>query len=118
VDPFAKILDDLKPRFIHHPECKLLLPELLWKLGYDLDETSFDVPRLRTSTSNDFLGTGISYAFHPHRDTWYSAPQCQTLQGRRVSVLIFAPCISTTSFPRAALPKSIPPVPARVSVIF
>jgi ectoine hydroxylase-related dioxygenase (phytanoyl-CoA dioxygenase family) len=37
----------------------------------------FDVPRLRTSTSNDYLTTGIAYAFHPHRDTWYSAPPCQ-----------------------------------------
>ena len=77
VDQFAKILADLKPRFIHHPECKRLLPELLRELGCDLDKTYFDVPRLRTSTSNNFLSTGISYAFHPHRDTWYSAPQCQ-----------------------------------------
>jgi ectoine hydroxylase-related dioxygenase (phytanoyl-CoA dioxygenase family) len=35
------------------------------------------VPRLRTSTSNDYLTSGISYAFHPHRDTWYSAPFSQ-----------------------------------------
>ena len=77
VDQFSKILADLKPRFIHHPECKRLLPELLRELGCDLDKTYFDVPRLRTSTSDNFLSTGISYAFHPHRDTWYSAPQCQ-----------------------------------------
>lgn len=77
VDQFAKILADLKPRFIHHPNCKRLLPELLRELGCDLDKTYFDLPRLRTSTSNNFLSTGISYAFHPHRDTWYSAPQCQ-----------------------------------------
>ena len=25
----------------------------------------------------DYLTSGISYAFHPHRDTWYSAPFCQ-----------------------------------------
>jgi hypothetical protein len=24
-----------------------------------------------------FLSSGIAYAFHPHRDTWYSAPMCQ-----------------------------------------
>jgi hypothetical protein len=77
VDRFAKILADLKPRFIHHPECKRLLPKLLRNLGCDVEKTYFDVPRLRTSTSNNFLSTGISYAFHPHRDTWYSAPQCQ-----------------------------------------
>jgi len=47
------------------------------ELGCDIDDTYFDVPRLRTSTSNNYLTTGIAYAFHPHRDTWYSAPQCQ-----------------------------------------
>jgi len=25
----------------------------------------------------DYLKSGIAYAFHPHRDTWYSAPFCQ-----------------------------------------
>jgi ectoine hydroxylase-related dioxygenase (phytanoyl-CoA dioxygenase family) len=29
---------------------------------------------MRTSTSDDYLTSGISYAFHPHRDCWYSAP--------------------------------------------
>src|SRR5437763_12925602 len=32
---------------------------------------------MRTSTSHGYLTSGIAYAFHPHRDTWYSAPQCQ-----------------------------------------
>lgn len=74
---YAEILGELKPRFIHHSECKKLLPEILESLGCDSDETYFDVPRLRTATSNDYLSTGIAYAFHPHRDTWYSAPLCQ-----------------------------------------
>ncbi len=77
VERFASILSELKPKFIHHPECKRIIPTLLEELGCDLQKTYFDVPRLRTSTSDDFLSTGISYAFHPHRDTWYSAPQCQ-----------------------------------------
>ena len=77
VERFVEILADLKPRFIHHPECKRILPKLLQELDCNLDKTYFDVPRLRTSTSSNFLNTGISYAFHPHRDTWYSAPQCQ-----------------------------------------
>ena len=46
-------------------------------IGCDLDQIHFDIPRMRTSTSNDYLTTGIAYAFHPHRDTWYSAPMCQ-----------------------------------------
>ncbi len=77
VEEFARLLGDLKPRFIHHPACKRLLPSILAGLGCDLQETYFDVPRLRSATSNDYLSTGIAYAFHPHRDTWYSAPLCQ-----------------------------------------
>ncbi|GAA4561701.1 hypothetical protein [Planotetraspora kaengkrachanensis] len=74
VEEFAALLSQLKPRFIHHPQCKKLLPLVMEELGCELDRTYFDVPRLRTSTSNDYLTSGISYAFHPHRDCWYSAP--------------------------------------------
>ncbi|MET8047221.1 hypothetical protein ABZU75_06425 [Streptosporangium sp. NPDC005286] len=74
VEEFADLLARLKPRFIHHPRCKELLPAVLRELGCDLERTYFDVPRLRTSTSHDYLTSGISYAFHPHRDCWYSAP--------------------------------------------
>jgi hypothetical protein len=77
VEEFAAVLAQLKPKFIHHPECKRLLPALLADLGCDLGQTYFDVPRLRSSTSDNYLTTGIAYAFHPHRDTWYSAPMCQ-----------------------------------------
>jgi len=77
VEQFAAILAELKPKFIHHPTSKKLIQSLLSEMGCDLDKTYFDVPRLRTSTSNDYLNSGISYAFHPHRDTWYSAPFCQ-----------------------------------------
>lgn len=77
VEKYAAILEGLKPKFIHHPKAKELIPALMKELGCDPDKTYFDVPRLRTSTSNNYLTTGIAYAFHPHRDTWYSAPQCQ-----------------------------------------
>ncbi|MEU8244851.1 hypothetical protein [Nonomuraea sp. NPDC048916] len=77
VEDFAKLLVDLKPRFIHHPRCKELLPAVVEEHGCDLGDTYFDVPRLRTSTSDDYLVSGISYAFHPHRDCWYSAPFSQ-----------------------------------------
>lgn len=74
---YAQILAQLKPAFIHHAECKRLLPELLAELGCDPERTYFDVPRLRSVTSHGYLTTGIAYDFHPHRDTWYSAPFCQ-----------------------------------------
>ncbi len=74
---FAEILGVLKPKFIHHEESKRLLRLLLADLGCDPEQTYFDVPRLRSSTSDGYLTTGIAYAWHPHRDTWYSAPPCQ-----------------------------------------
>lgn len=77
VTEYAALLAELRPRFIHHPDCKRLLPEILTALGCDQANTYFDVPRMRSSTSDNFLTTGIAYAFHPHRDTWYSAPMCQ-----------------------------------------
>jgi hypothetical protein len=77
VEQFADLLGKLKPAFIHHPESKRHLRTVLQDFGCDLDKTYFDVPRLRTSTSDRYLTTGIAYAWHPHRDTWYSAPPCQ-----------------------------------------
>jgi hypothetical protein len=77
VELFAEILGELKPRFIHHAESKQHVRSILDELGCDLEQTYFDVPRLRSSTSDSFLTTGIAYAWHPHRDTWYSAPACQ-----------------------------------------
>ena len=77
VGSYAALLGELKPRFIHHPESKRLIQCILAELGCDLGMYYFDVPRLRSSTSDNFLTSGIAYAWHPHRDTWYSAPQCQ-----------------------------------------
>jgi hypothetical protein len=73
----AEILAVLKPRFIHHPKAKEHVRGMLTELGCDLEKTYFDVPRLRTAFPGDYLKSGIAYAFHPHRDTWYSAPFCQ-----------------------------------------
>ena len=73
----AEILGVLKPQFIHHPKAKEYLRGMLVELGCDLEKTYFDVPRMRTAFPGDYLKSGIAYAFHPHRDTWYSAPFCQ-----------------------------------------
>jgi phytanoyl-CoA dioxygenase PhyH len=77
VEQYADILIKLKPFFIHHPESKKLMRDIFTDMGCDLEETFFDVPKMRSSTSNNYLTTGIAYAWHPHRDTWYSAPPCQ-----------------------------------------
>lgn len=77
VEKYVEILAQLKPAFIHHPKSKQLIQGILKESGCDLSKTYFDVPRLRTATSDRYLTAGIAYAFHPHRDTWYSAPLCQ-----------------------------------------
>ncbi len=77
VEEYAAILAELKPKFIHHPRAKECIQRMLREYGCDPSKTYFDVPRMRSSTSDDYLTAGIAYAFHPHRDTWYSAPMCQ-----------------------------------------
>lgn len=77
VEQYAEILVKLKPGFIHHPESKRLMRDIFEEMGCDLEKTYFDVPKMRSSTSNNYLTTGIAYAWHPHRDTWYSAPLSQ-----------------------------------------
>jgi hypothetical protein len=77
VEKYVEILAALKPKFIHHPRCKELIRDMLSELGCDIEKTYFDVPRLRTMTSGDYLTAGLAYAFHPHRDTWFSAPPSQ-----------------------------------------
>jgi hypothetical protein len=77
VEEYAGILSKLKPMFINHPKSKQYIQEIVKEFGCDPRKTYFDVPRMRTSTSDGYLTTGIAYAWHPHRDTWYSAPQCQ-----------------------------------------
>ena len=77
VERYAALLGKLKPAFIHHPESKRHLQNIFVELGCDLEKTYFDVPRMRSSTSDGYLTTGIAFAWHPHRDTWFSAPPCQ-----------------------------------------
>ncbi len=77
VERYIEILKTLKPAFIHHPRCKELIRSILDEAACDLEKVFFDVPRLRTATSDAYLTSGLAYAFKPHRDTWYSPPQCQ-----------------------------------------
>lgn len=77
VEEYVSIVAPLKPKFIHAPETKQLLSAILRDFGCDLETTYFDVPRLRMVTHGGYLTSGVGYAHHPHRDTWYSAPMCQ-----------------------------------------
>ena len=77
VEEYVAVLTRLKPVFINHPRSKELLQQILTEMDCDPEQTYFDVPRMRTATSDGYLKSGIAYAFHPHRDSWYSAPMCQ-----------------------------------------
>ena len=74
VEDFAAIFTKLKPEFIHHPSSWRGIADMLIRNGCDPERTYLDVPRLRISTSHGYLTSGVAYAHHPHRDTWWSAP--------------------------------------------
>ena len=77
VERFVEIFAPVKPAFIHHDKTKAILRKLVAHYGCDLAETYVDVPRLRGVTSGGYLTSGVGFAHHPHRDTWYSAPLAQ-----------------------------------------
>jgi hypothetical protein len=74
VEAFAAIFAALKPAFIHHAASWRTIADALLDWGWDAERTYLDVPRLRISTSHGYLTSGVAYAHHPHRDTWWSAP--------------------------------------------
>ena len=77
VEEYVALVAPLKPAFIHHSETMKLLRRVVQELGCGLEETFVDVPRLRMVTSDAYLTSGVGYAHHLHRDTWYSAPMAQ-----------------------------------------
>lgn len=77
VEDSVAILATLKPGFIHDPLTQRALQRIFLDLGCDPYQTYQDVPRLRVAYPAEYLATGLAYAHHPHRDTWYSAPSCQ-----------------------------------------
>lgn len=77
VERFVEIFAPVKPAFIHHPRTKSLIAAAVTDLGCDRERTYLDVPRFRGVTSHGYLTSGVGYAHHAHRDTWYSAPMCQ-----------------------------------------
>ncbi len=77
VEKFVEIFAPVKPQFIHDPRTKQLFQRVIEDLGCDSSKTCIDVPRLRAVTHGGYLTSGVGYAHHPHRDTWYSAPMCQ-----------------------------------------
>lgn len=77
VEDFVAAVGPLKSRFTNDARTKELVREILQDCGLDLRQSYFDVPRLRVVTSDQFLTSGVGYAYKAHRDTWYSSPPAQ-----------------------------------------
>ncbi len=77
VEEYVAICAPLKPAFIHNDRTKELVRGVIEDFGCELEDIYQDVPRLRMVTSDGYLTSGVGYAHHPHRDTWYAAPMCQ-----------------------------------------
>ena len=77
VEDFVDRFAPLKTTFIHDPRSRLCIRAILEEWGFDPEDTYIDVPRLRVATSDGYLTSGVAYAHHAHRDTWYSAPLSQ-----------------------------------------
>ncbi len=77
LETFIQRVGPLKSRFTNDLRTKELVRDVLDSFGCDLDNTYFDVPRLRVVPHGDYLSSGVSYAYKAHRDTWYSSPAHQ-----------------------------------------
>ena len=77
VNEFIELASPLKTTFTNSDITKELIKELLVEFNCDPVKTFFDVPRLRIVTSDNFLTSGVGYAYKAHRDTWYSSPEAQ-----------------------------------------
>jgi hypothetical protein len=77
VEDFIACVGPLKSRFTNDQRTKELVRDLLAAFGCDLEDTYFDVPRLRVVPHGGYLSSGVSYAYKAHRDTWYSSPTAQ-----------------------------------------
>jgi hypothetical protein len=77
VESFVAAAGPLKTKFTNDLVTKELVRDLLTELGCDLEETYFDVPRLRIVPHGGYLSAGVSYAYKPHRDIWYAGPGYQ-----------------------------------------
>ena len=79
IDEFVKKASIAKTNFTNDSHTKILLGDLISLRYKELLEKQiyYDVPRLRLIPSSDYLKSGVSYNYKPHRDTWYGASQGQ-----------------------------------------
>jgi len=79
LEKFVARASKCKSKFTNDTKTKKLLSSLI-KDRYKIKKTDkllFDVPRLRIVPNSNFLSSGVSYNYRPHRDTWYGGGQDQ-----------------------------------------
>ncbi|OCQ93821.1 hypothetical protein [Limnothrix sp. PR1529] len=77
VEEFARHVERLKNVFTNSRRSKELIRSFLEETGCVPSSYYFDVPRIRVVPNYDYLHSGVSYSYAPHRDTWYSSPTYQ-----------------------------------------
>ncbi|WP_297354548.1 hypothetical protein [Paraburkholderia sp.] len=77
VKEFVTTVSRIKSQFTNSAEVKAIIRDFILELGENPADYLFDVPRLRVVPHYDYLHAGVSYAYKPHRDTWYGSVQCQ-----------------------------------------
>jgi hypothetical protein len=77
VEEFVKLVTRLKGQFTNCLEVKEMIRRFVVEIGANPDDYLFDVPRIRVVPNYNYLHAGVSYAYKPHRDTWYGNLDCQ-----------------------------------------
>lgn len=77
VEEFVVLVTRLKGQFTNSLRAKELIRSFTDEIGAAPEEFIFDVPRIRVVPNYDYLHAGVSYAYKPHRDTWYGGVDCQ-----------------------------------------
>lgn len=77
MDEFYKILSLLKKEFSNLKETQFFIKDILKELNFSIENTYFDLIRLRSITSYLHSIEDAKPAFAIHRDTWYANPETQ-----------------------------------------
>jgi hypothetical protein len=77
VEVFIEKTEALKNYYTNCQEVKDIIRGFVKEIGENPNNYFFDVPRLRVVPHSNYLRSGVSYNYGPHRDTWYGGPGCQ-----------------------------------------
>lgn len=77
VEEFVRLVTRLKGQFTNCLDVKEMIRSFVLEIGADPQEYLFDVPRIRVVPNYNYLHAGVSYAYKPHRDTWYGGCDAQ-----------------------------------------